>query len=452
MNIDEKLLSLVKSRKQKKTEFNYGILTADRYVRTLQEGIGLESCYKYASTRQTSFDDVLTKAGKTLVYSNPGMVFEKKLSVDNFDLPKNTLMVFNHVLTTSRKDRDGDILRSQGAEPDPKMLLLWQHVHTLPIGKMVAVTKQNKNQLSVVSAIVDMNELCHDAAVMIDNDMGRFSHGFRALEWEELKEEDGDDDFLGFDIKRFEIMEESLVSVPANSDAETQEVLLSLVEDGKMTSPLMKEYGKSIRENRNVVVPGTTITVKEQVGDSSRELTCSSFADLKAAKDAGLIGGENNEDKSRSGSEKTEGRGAEDGTSEEADGEKSGEEAETTTDTQVEDKSIEEEKSGRTLSKANETKLLEVKECLSDVLEMDNVSRVAKALLREAMTDLDGVLGSLGEPEEVSVDKVDVKQAMSIILSESTKEQRDMMLDLLKAIRSAEAEDLAKQYQELICG
>jgi len=27
-----------------------------------------------------------------------------------------------------------------------------------------------------------------------------------------------------------------------------------------------------------------------------------------------------------------------------------------------------------------------------------------------------------------------------------------MMLDLLKAIRSAEAEDLAKQYQELICG
>jgi len=253
----ERLLKLVRSRTEKRTEFNFGILTADRYVKTVRDAIGMQACYRHMCRTKgdwASFDDVMRKAAGTLTYSNPLMeVKSKGSSLDGWEKPKNTLMVFRHVLTTSTKDRDGDILRTKGAKPDPKMLLLFQHVHTLPIGKMLGVASHTKDELQLYSCIVDMNELCHDCAVMVDNGMGRFSHGFRALDFLEIKE--GRDSTGGFDVKEFEILEESLVSVPANPDAETEEVLLSLVEGGELTSPLMKDYGQSIRERRPISIP-----------------------------------------------------------------------------------------------------------------------------------------------------------------------------------------------------
>ena len=261
MKTNDMVLTAIRARQQKQSGFGYGIIMADQYVSTLRDRVGMDTCYKYASKGRTSFNDVLVKAAETLVYSNSDMVVEEikdaaglKTLRSQFTFPKDTLIAFTHKLTTPRLDRDGDILRSEGALPDPKMLLLWQHVPTLPIGKMVGVVEHSKDCLKVVSAIVDMNDLCHDSAVMVDNDMGRFSHGFRALEFEEIRE-DGSKEPIGFDVKRFEVMEESLVSVPSNTDAETEEVFLSLVEGGKLKSPLMKRYGKSIRELQPKTVP-----------------------------------------------------------------------------------------------------------------------------------------------------------------------------------------------------
>jgi len=258
------LLSMVRSRCEKQTEFNYGILTADRYVKTLLDVVGVQSCYRHMSRAAkgnwVSFDDVVQKAAKTLAYCNPEMTVKAKQKEvklpDGVERPKNTLMMFRHVLTTSTKDRDGDILRTKGAKVDPKMLMLWQHVHTLPIGKMLALAEEycTDSMMQLYSCIIDMNELCHDSAVMIDNDMGRFSHGFRALDFLEIKEGDREQTG-GFDVKSFEILEESLVTVPANPDAETQEVILSLVEKGKLTSGLMKDYGAGIRGHRTLSVP-----------------------------------------------------------------------------------------------------------------------------------------------------------------------------------------------------
>ena len=256
------LLNAVRVRQKKQTEFGYGIWTADRFVRTLAEQVGLESCYKRISSKTISYNDILTKAAETLVYSNPDMVVQEKQVIesqpslelpDGIELPKNTLMVFKHVLTSSRKDRDGDVLHSEGMMVDPGMLLLWQHVPTLPIGKFLAIHQQNEKNLEVYSCIVDMNDLCHDAAVMVDNKMGRFSHGFRAIEFQKLKAEEGVES--GFEVIKAEIMEESLVSVPANIDAETQEVILSLVEGGKLTSGIMKDYGNVIKEHRPISMP-----------------------------------------------------------------------------------------------------------------------------------------------------------------------------------------------------
>jgi len=255
MTANDKLLEGIRSRQQKKTEFNYGILTADKYVGTIQEMLGHPFCYRHFSKTTTSFSDVLEKASRTLVYGNQDMVVDDSdFSIEGIELPKNYLVVFRHILTTPRKDRDGDILRTEGMIPDPKMLLLWQHVHTMPIGKMLAIQEHNSKVLRLVSCVVDMNPLCHDSAVMIENKMGRFSHGFRAIKFSKVKESPGESE-AGYDIKEAEIMEESLVSVPANIDAEQEEVLLSLVEGGKLTSAIMKRVGKRIRSKRPISVP-----------------------------------------------------------------------------------------------------------------------------------------------------------------------------------------------------
>jgi len=309
------LLQAIKARGQKQTQFNYGILTADAYVKTLQAAVGLSACYRLASKGCTSFSDLITKAAQTLVYSNEDMSVKSVTREDvqsSIELPKNTLMAFRHVLTSSNKDRDGDVLHSDGANPDPNMLLLWQHVHTLPIGKMLKVVDQSRKQLSVISAIVDMNELCHDSAVMVDNKMGRFSHGFKAVEFTETKA-DRNGRGGGFDITQFEVMEESLVSVPANTDAQTQEVLLSLVEGGKLTSPWMKKIGKSIRAKRPVQVQVKYRLLSEN-GDR-KELVCNSVDELTKAVDAGLMGANKHENESGSGSPAAEGTGEGEGVS-----------------------------------------------------------------------------------------------------------------------------------------
>lgn len=120
------LLKALKERGQKQTEFDFGIMTADKYVRTVLDCFGSDACYKYAATKQQSFDDILKKAASTLVYSNPDMgiddLYTKRSTLmdrenNQIILPKNTMMVFRHVLTTPRKDRDGDILRTQGGHP-----------------------------------------------------------------------------------------------------------------------------------------------------------------------------------------------------------------------------------------------------------------------------------------------------------------------------------------------
>jgi len=264
MPVKDDLLELIRTRKSSANQFNQGILIADRYVKATESCVGLDICQRFASKGNVSYNDSLKRAESLLTYNDNGMVVEDKISLSDFNLkdnegvklemPKNTLMVFKNTLTTNNKDRDGDILRSDGAYPDPKMLLLYNHIHTLPVGKMLGVADQKAEHLKVYSAIVDINDLAHDCAVMVDNDMARFSHGFNPVKYEAIRNKDGD--YTGVDVKVFEIMEESVVSVPANADTGVDEVLLSLVESKKLNSQLMKSMGKEMRQK----MP-TTITV-----------------------------------------------------------------------------------------------------------------------------------------------------------------------------------------------
>lgn len=282
-NVNSLLIDAIKGRQAKKSSFNEGILVASSYVKTLTSCVGSELCERHGELDGKSFADALKAAESTLTYNNPDMVVEDIYSdvkeefaeEHQIELPKNTLMVFKHVLTTPRKDRDGDILRTEGAKVDPKMLLLWQHVHTLPIGKMLKVIQHDSKKLVVLSAIVDINELAHDSAVMIDNKMGRFSHGFRALSFSDLKEQEGNSTgYNGYDVKEFEVMEESLVSVPANPDAVQQEILLDLIEGDKLSSSMMKSFGKKLREMKKSTTVAGGFVEKKSGQDDGTETGC----------------------------------------------------------------------------------------------------------------------------------------------------------------------------------
>ena len=496
------LLEAIRGRSNKKTPFSYGITTADRYVSTLADYIGPDACNRMVRRSRGSFDDLLKQASRTLVYSNEGMVVEE-IGTEGIELPKNCLMAFRHVLTDSTKDRDGDTLHSDGAQVDPKMLLLWQHVHTLPIGKLLVVDSQNAKRLKVVSCIVDMNQLCHDAAVMVDNDMGRFSHGFRALEFTETKARDGHS-AGGFDVTKFEVMEESLVSVPANTSAETEEVILSLVEGGKLSSPLMKRVGRGIREKRAIQIPGVSIKYRERLGDFSKELTCNSLADLKTAAEAGLIGGQKDENVTGDRGEKGEGQDGT-GASKETDDKAADKipESEGTDNAEVscpecewtgpmtedgkcpecgadlkqsveedtekaieidEEKAVEDakpdcefdnEKRGRVLNGSNEKRIKDAMDCHKEVFKLgeSHTSPSARALVKEAHGHLDTVVKSLGDIADAATEvaDIDVKTAMTVFLTKADTGQRNRMINVLKALDAAEQPDpLVEQYRTLL--
>jgi len=246
--------------------FGYGITTADRYVRHAVDTCGPMARY--------CDDALLKRAAGTLVFCDAESIVGEKRRDGKFGdilpekvaAPENTLMVFQHVVTTPREDRDTDILVTEGAMLDPRAPLLWQHVHTLPLGKVLTTIDHTKDVLRVATALLDVNDLTRDAAALLEADVLRISHGFRALEFEERKRESGYEGFPGFKITKFEIMEVSLVSVPSNVDAEVE-----MFSAGKLTSDMFKAHAKHYFDQRPVVVPGATLDDEPETDETESE-------------------------------------------------------------------------------------------------------------------------------------------------------------------------------------
>lgn len=268
MTIHQKLIEAVLARKGRGLRFGQGIWTADRYVKTVAECIGPGMCQRYFGGAQQNFPGVMKEAAVKLSFAGDGLVIEhgklatnssliKKLLGDD-ELPEHTMLAFPHVLTTTREDRDGDILETKGAVLDSILPMLWQHVHTLPIGRYVKTLQHTDDVLRLLSVLLDMNELTHDAGILVEAKALRFSHGFRALDFSERNKEAAGSN--GFRVKSFEIMEESLVSVPSNVDAE-----IELFSRKKLKSEVFKAHAKflwnAVRA-KSRSVPGVSVTLK----------------------------------------------------------------------------------------------------------------------------------------------------------------------------------------------
>jgi len=259
-----RFVELIKSRQGKSEKFGYGITTAEPYVRALLQME--ESGCKIGRT--CSVESLLKEAQSRLCCSTPYMTLEsfstaKDISLGRLDgvgvsglePPPKTLMLLRHVVTTDKQDREGDVLETSGFELDPAAPLLWQHQPFLPIGKVLREVEHTAHKLTVISALLDMNELTHDAAVLFEADALRFSHGFRVLDYDAMMDEKGAETG-GFRIKKSEGLEVSGVSVPSNTDA-----VVELWSRGKFESDVVRSYAKSFADKRPLTVAGVDITL-----------------------------------------------------------------------------------------------------------------------------------------------------------------------------------------------
>ena len=254
MAVDAQLLKSIRARKSRR-----GVLTADRYFRAIEGcfegGFCPVKLFEKGTDRQ--WKRALKEASCQLTYSTDRTIVLPESIKGITDAPKS-LMEFSAVITTSRVDRDKDILETKGASLDPAAPLLWQHIPLQPIGKLIRQLEKTKNRLTGQFAIAD-TELGRDAATLVEMGALRISHGFDPDEYE--PREDVEEGWL---FKGFEIYEVSLVSVPSNKDA-----VITAWSRSALKSGLIGGWAKSIHDKRPVQGIGFDPPVEE-----SSECSC----------------------------------------------------------------------------------------------------------------------------------------------------------------------------------
>lgn len=265
---------MLRERAQRKALHGHGIRTADEHVAGVLDCFGgvteaaLDDFYGEDIRKALagiSTEKLLKDARDTLVYSNEETVCDgligsicditaycKALKVE---LPPRTLMVFDAVVTTPRKDRDGDRLRTEGAIVDERMPTLWHHMLPMPVGRLLKVLQHSERRLKVASTLID-SPLGLDTAHLMEHGALRISHGFRPLEFEAIQSKEGEPP--GFDVKKFEVLEVSVVTVPSNPDA-----VITAYSGGKLHHPDIKEWARRQFDERQKVFAAASITTAD---------------------------------------------------------------------------------------------------------------------------------------------------------------------------------------------
>ncbi|HVC94027.1 MAG TPA: HK97 family phage prohead protease [Pirellulales bacterium] len=229
-----------------------GISTAAPFLRELTACLGGVCPSKVlGDISADAWDTMLKEAESRLVYHADDMAIgddsDAIKAAQGNALPPHTIATFPAVITTTRQDRDGDVLETKGAELDPAAPLLWQHLTTEPIGRLLKEGKRTKTSLTGSFAIA-ATALGQDAALLAEHGALRISHGFLPDEFEPL---DAKDAFSGFHITAFKILEVSLVSVPSNPDA-----VITQFSREKLHHPLVRAWAGAMFDARPVLVSG----------------------------------------------------------------------------------------------------------------------------------------------------------------------------------------------------
>lgn len=252
-------------------------------TRNERGGIGTAKFYLQSwdgLTQAKDFEKELANAADRLTFCDNDPEWIKQFD-ESTSITPGAILEYDCILSTRTKDRDGDILETKGLVVDPAMPLLWQHAQFSPIGKHVKVLHQDEERLICKFAIAD-TPLGHDAAALVKFGALRKSHGFVPLEFEPLgttKGADGHQYTTGWHVKRANVFEGSLVSIPANSDANLLAVYGQKSLDGLCTvysrnmlrTDAVKEWAKALFDKRPVIAQG--VSFESQVTKTLEKLT-----------------------------------------------------------------------------------------------------------------------------------------------------------------------------------
>lgn len=238
--------------------WRYGVKAADGFFSSIQNCFaGCEGGFcptkLFAQADEAKWAKELEAAAEKFTYCDPKMIVKAASRVEQ---GKGSILDFDAIITSTRKDRDTDVLESIGAELDPAAPLLWQHTPFNPIGVVKAGTfKKSKSNAFASFSILD-TELGRDAAVLVEGGALRISHGFDPQEYEPLEKG-------GWHFLKFLIYEVSLVSVPSNTDA-----IITEFSRHKLHSPLIKGWAQKLFEGRPVQGKGFSETPQGQAACS----------------------------------------------------------------------------------------------------------------------------------------------------------------------------------------
>lgn len=125
------------------------------------------------------------------------------------------------IASTPNPDRVGDIVRPKGAKFKLPMPLLWQHQHHAPVGEVLFAEADDKGirfraQFKNIPEAGRLKDRLDEAWQSVKHGLVKaVSIGFRILEYEPL---DQKNPFGGWDIKEWDWLELSAVTIPANAD------------------------------------------------------------------------------------------------------------------------------------------------------------------------------------------------------------------------------------------
>lgn len=276
------LEELLESIRTRETKSLYGIGLAAAYVGGVAgclTGSGLCPTKIFEKATPKLWAKELAEASGRLTYcdeSTSDSDFMQKSVREGTDIASGAVLEYDCVLSSKRKDRDLDVIEQKGGlELDLKQPALWQHIQLQPIGKLVKLLDQDEFVTKCRYALAD-TELGREAATLVKFGALRKSIGFKPSEFSPLeivKGADGRDVVRGWHIKKALGMEGSLVSIPANADANILahyakefDAICTVHSRGLLKNELTKHWAKSLADRRPVQAAGFSLETKEACG------------------------------------------------------------------------------------------------------------------------------------------------------------------------------------------
>lgn len=193
-----------------------------------------------------------------------------------------------HVISVETEDRYGDVVRAEGLNTEnfrknPVVLYghdqrsfpvgksLWQKVTVLPSGKKAVIAKTQFTKSTEEGRTV--------YALWKEGMLNAASIGFMPGEYEPIL--DGKQ-FLGYDFKSSELLEYSIVPVPANQEA----VRLAFEKGMNGSEKVLNELRKAVQHDEIVELRSQIATLQEKMGELLNFMDNQRIFNIAASEDA----------------------------------------------------------------------------------------------------------------------------------------------------------------------